>query len=389
MDSSVKNFCDFVTTSAISHNKEALIKECKERFSLIQDGKIYHTDYFAVRFSWSKNKYFSNVVLALSRLQKYDKIPFLVVLASGTEPNKVFLANSTMLNKITHSSHSLTINNIKGSFLGSDIIKKFNELENKPENFEDLFAIHEATEWSENLERLCETTTGIVSTVNKFEPSEEERRIILNSVERAKTFIDSKHFDELKQDLDSRTESCKEALFVASKIENNNIKGRLIEILITSNEEERKKLLQELASVQKKLPVYDTKNALGDYEKTFPTAHAYVDIKVKIIYLNSNPKGFNIDKFLRTMAKEQSVFLLYFVGFDEQGIFNKILCSVYHQPLLDSLIIQKHWAGRGSRGCSQYNGKKIKEMLEEKGFKNIIKIESSLSKIKELLNTKN
>lgn len=385
MDSIIKDFCDFVTKEAISHNKDALIKACKDKFQLTQDGKIFYTNSFAVRFSWSKNKNFSNVVLSLSRLQKYDKIPFLVVLASGTEPNKIFLANTTMLNKISHSSQDLRIDNIKGSFLGSNIIKKFNEIENKPENFDELFAIHEATDWTDNLQRLCEASTNIISNIKKFQPSDVEKQNIFNSITRTASFLESNYFNELKSDLDSRVESCKDALLLVSKIENNNIKGRLVEILITSDAQEKQKLLKDLAQLQTKLPIYDTRNGLGDYEKNFPSAHAYVDIKVKVLYLNSNPKAFNIDKFLKTMAEENSVFLLYIIGFDEKSIFNKVLCSVYNETLLNSLIIQKHWAGRSSRGCAQYNGSKIKNILEEANFKDTIEFKQAREKLIQLL----
>lgn len=386
MDSSINQFCDFVTTQAIAHNKDTLIKECKDRFHLTQDRKVFYNTFFAVRFSWSKNGSFSNTVLSLSHLQKYDKIPFFVVLASQKNPNKIFLANTTFLKKISHSSQSLALDNIKGSFNGSDIMRDFNGTPNEPKYFEDLFSIHEATDWNDNLQRLCETSSQIKTNIKKYEPTDNEQNNIFNSIDRAISFIKSNHFKKLQEDLDNRVKKCKESLFIVSQIENNNIKGRLVEFLITSNEDERRALLTNLSEVQRKLPLYDTKNGLGDYEKNFDTVHAYVDIKVKIIYLNSNPKAFNIDKFLKTMAEENSVFLLYFVGFDEKSVFNTVLCSVYHKTLLESLIVQPHWAGRQSRGCAQYNGKIIKNLLEEKHFINNIDKDGSLEKLSTLLN---
>ena len=195
----------------------------------------------------------------------------------------------------------------------------------------------------------------------------------------------SSHFDELKNDLDNRVRECEDNLIIVSKIENNNIKGRLVEILITSNTEQRQALLKDLASVQTQLPTYDTKNGLGDYERRFDDSHVYVDIKVKIIYLNSNPKAFNIDKFLKTMAESDSVFLLYFVGFAEDSVSNTVLCSVYHKQLLDSLIVQPHWAGRQSRGCAQYSGHVIKSILEKANFANDVDEEAAKAKLLELL----
>ena len=109
------------------------------------------------------------------------------------------------------------------------------------------------------------------------------------------------------------------------------------------------------------------------------------DIKVKVVYLNSNPKAFNIDKFLKTMAEDNSVFLFYFVGFNENSICNTILCSVYHKELVNCLIVQPHWAGRQSRGCAQYNGKIIKEMVERKIFTNDIDKKIAMQQLNKFL----
>ena len=385
MNKKIEEFFEFVLKNATQHNKDVLISECKEKFNLTQDGKVFYNNFFAVRFSWSKNNSFSNTVLSLPKLQKYDTIPFFVVLASKPNSNKIFLANSTFLKKISHSSQKLATDNIRGSFNGSDIIKNFNNIANIPENFEQLLAIHLATDWDENLQRLCETSSKIMPKIEKYQPTQKEKENIFNSVNRAIKFVNSDCFKKLKKDLDERIKSCKNELVIVSKIENNNIKGRLAEILITSDENKRQELLQELSKTQQELPFYDTKNGIGDYEATFANNHIYVDIKVKVIYLNSNPKAFNIDKFLKTMAEDNSVFLLYFVGFDNNSVCNTVLCSVYHKDLLDSLIMQPHWAGRKSRGSSQYDGKIIKNMLEQDKFANNIDVLLSENKLKEFL----
>ena len=103
-------------------------------------------------------------VLSLSHLQKYDNIPFLVVLASLNKPNQIFLANTTLLKKISHSSQDLAIDNIKGSFNGSDIIKSFNDIQNTPDNFETLFAIHESMDWADGFEPATHRLTAYRST---------------------------------------------------------------------------------------------------------------------------------------------------------------------------------------------------------------------------------
>ena len=39
------------------------------------------------------------------------------------------------------------------------------------------------------------------------------------------------------------------------------------------------------------------------------------------------------------------------------------LCSMYNQQLLSGTRIIKHWAGRNSRGVTQYDGKSLEEIV--------------------------
>jgi hypothetical protein len=42
---------------------------------------------------------------------------------------------------------------------------------------------------------------------------------------------------------------------------------------------------------------------------------------------------------------------------------NTVLVSMFQTDLLRSTILLKHWAGRNSRGVSQFEGKKIGELI--------------------------
>lgn len=127
MNPSVNAFVRDVCENAPTGSKESLINYITSYYPLTLDRKVYYCRYFAVRFSYSKNGAFSNTVLSLSALQKYDKIPFFVVLVRGNGGNLIYLANSTFISKISHSSKELTMCNIKGSFNGSDIMKNMTE----------------------------------------------------------------------------------------------------------------------------------------------------------------------------------------------------------------------------------------------------------------------
>ncbi len=130
--------------------------------------------------------------------------------------------------------------------------------------------------------------------------------------------------------------------------------------------------MENLHSLEAALPSYDTRNGLGDYCRKFDNGDTYTDIKTKIICLNSNPKAYNVDKFLKQMADGKSVFLFFFIGMDKDRIFKTLLCSIYHDKLVDNTILQFHWAGRNTRGVAQFNGAVIDRMFGESGFVNSI-----------------
>jgi len=283
-----------------------------------------------------------------------------------TGENVLFLTNSTFLKKISHSSQQLRIDNIRGSFNGSDIFREFGELENRPGNFEDLFEIHRQIPFEENLARLVESTNGIAPTGKRFVVSEANKTAILNAPVRAKAFSASPEFKELKGELDALVGKYQNEILIASLIENVKIRGNIIEFLIAGKDQELKQNL--IASLKDKTdsPLFKSDNDLGDYVKDFGDQyHTATDIKTKIMVLNSNPKAYNLDKLLAFLALDKSIFMFYFVGIDFDKIINPVLVSMFHDKVLDNTVFIKHWAGRNSRGVSQLNGKKIKELFTD------------------------
>lgn len=388
MNATCKDFVHFIIKEAPKHNKTRVEDAVSYKYNLIKDRKVYHNQYFAVRFSYSKSSSdsFSNTVLSLSALEKYDKIPFFVVLVRQSADNLIMLANTTFLKKISHSSQELSMTNIKGSFNGSDIMRDYDGRSNTVSNFDYLFAIHQGLEWEDNLMRLVDATSNITPTSQKFVPTQLEKENIFESVERAKKFIQSEYYHILNDDLNERCNKCRNEILIASHIENTNIRGRLIESLITSDDKEREMIIKNLQNMESALPSYDTKNGLGDYHVEYENADTYTDIKTKVIYLNSNPKAYNVDKFLKQMADSRSVFMFFFIGVDTNDIFSTLLCSVYHDKLISNTILQFHWAGRSSRGVAQFNGSAIDEMLKKENFYNKIINTQAIRFLENLLN---
>lgn len=183
--------------------------------------------------------------------------------------NKVFLANTTFLRKVSHSSKELSLTNIRGSFNGSDIIRKCAGLVNSPENFDELYTIHKSVGWQENFPRIVEATSAIKSVAKRYVPDTDDLNRIYSSVKRAETFVKSKDFRILKRDLDDRCRRCAAEIMIAAHIENVNIRGRLIERLIAAGDGERDAIIKAIRDVENRLPESHTNNTLGDYVRDF------------------------------------------------------------------------------------------------------------------------
>lgn len=344
-------------------DKATLSKQTQKKFALINDRSVYYSSNFAIRFSSTRSYSFSNTVVALSKIQKYDELPFIVCQVTPTR-NILYLANSTFLRKISHSSQDLRVDNIRGSINGSDIVRTFNELPNEPEYFEDLFNIHAAIRFSENLPRLVEATNNIVPFGSKFSISDISLEAILNAPERATKFVQSSEFNRLLSDLDSRVSQVAEAILVAGLIENANVRGRLIEYLIAGeNDKIRNQLNDAVLQGQREVPKFRTTNDLGDYTRVFDQFETATDVKTKIMVLNSNPKAYNIDKLLEYLSRDKSVFMFYFIGIEPHKIVNQVLVSMFQVDLMNSTIILRHWSGRNSRGVTQFQGSAINKLI--------------------------
>lgn len=344
-------------------NKSVLIEEVQEKFGFTKDRSVYYSEHLAIRYSSSSSSSFSNTVLSLSNLQKYDELPFLVCLVTPKK-NIIYLANTTFLQKISHSSQELRADNIRGSFNGSDISKVFNGIDNSTENFQELFSIHEEIGFSGNLIRLVEATTGISPSGERSDVSASAKAIIEMAPERAARFVGSKEYEELKLDLDKKVAKYKTEILIAGFIENVNIRGRIIEYLIVGDDETlRANLVKELHNRSKRISRFGTKNDLGDYTKVFENYLTATDVKTKIMVLKSNPKAYNIDKMLEFLSNEKSVFMFYFIGLEPNKIVAQTLVSVFQKELLKSTILLKHWAGRNSRGVTQFHGEAIHKLI--------------------------
>ena len=364
-------------------DKEKIKRKVMLDFNLIEDRSVYYCDEFALRFSSSTTSYFSNCILSLSNLKKYDDRPFIVCVVMPNE-NYLLLANTSCLKKISHSSQDLRINNIRGTFLGSDIMREIDGIRNEPKNFKDLFLFHEQFGFSGNLERLVEATNNIVGTKTRVELETNDINTILKSPQRAIDFLKSDAFKALQDDLVNRVEKVKNEICIAGFIENVNLRGRIIEYLITAESDDRiRKDMIEALNDNSNLPRIVTRDKLGDYSKTFKDYITETDIKTKVLFLDANPKAYNVDKLLEFLSNENSVYLLFFIGIDENKQIKMRLCSMFEKSLLENTKCMKHWAGRNTRGVTQFYGFIIKNLLNT--TENIIDVEYSIERLEEMI----
>lgn len=365
-------------------DKLKLIKRVQKKFGLTKDRSVFYSEHYAIRFSSSSSNNFSNTVISLSNLQKYDDQPFLVCLVTPHK-NILCLANSTFLLKVSHSSQQLRTDNIRGSINGSDIAKEFNGLRNSPESFKKLFSIHAELGFSDNLARLVEATNNISPSGVKFAISSSVMEAIKTAPERAVQFVSSGEYMLLKSELDAKVDRYRNEILIASFIENVKIRGGIIEYLIVGEDEAHKKNLIEALHAGTVVPGFRTKNNLADYTKIFEEYKTAIDVKTKIMVLHSNPKAYNIDKLLEFLAENKSVFMFYFIGIEPNMIANKILISMFQEDLLSSTILLKHWAGRNSRGVTQFEGTTLNRLLKSPNNKiNLKKSKKFLSDLVDL-----
>lgn len=344
-------------------DKGSLSAAVQKAFDLVKERSVFYGEWFAIRFCTAASRNFSNTVLALSALHKYDDIPFVVCLVTPAR-NYLMLANTTFLRKISHSSQELRRDNIKGSFNGSDIMREFEGVDNIPENFEFLFNSHENYTFEENLDRLVEATNNIAPVGKRFVPSESQMRCIRESVDRAISFLSSKEYRVLNDDLSDRVHSVEAEIAIAAFIDNVNLRGRIIEYLITA-EDDLKVTLMRCLRARQPLPEIFTADKLGDYERKFDRYLTETDIKTKVLFLSGNPKGYNLDKLLSFLAEERSVYLVYVVAIDKNKTIQTQLCSMFNRQLLSGTRIMKQWAGRNSRGVTQYDGRALEAIVED------------------------
>lgn len=382
----IQSFIDEVENSTGIGNKDIVANTIEAKFHLSRKGAIYYCDDFAVRFCSTKSKTdsVSNTVMALKHIKFFDKIPLFVCVV-GQNSNYIRLVNATFIKKVSHSSKNLREDNIVGNINYSDIMKKYDGIDNSENYYEQLFNIHKQISFSDNLRRIVQETNNIVPSRKKFIPTEEQRRIILEAPDRAYDFIKSDTYSKLKSDLDEKTRAAESDIQLIEMHYSHDVKlrGNLVEYFIKSSDEKHKKELREKIKNNEVIDDLTVENRLGDYSVKKDGYSIETDIKSKVTKLSSAPKGYNVDKLLEFLSDPTSIYLLYIVAMNGKDKPLTELTSIFQEQILDKTRIQHHWAGRNSRGVAQFEGHSLEYFIEDDNVR--IEIEKARSFLKRLL----
>ena len=341
-----------------------------DRFNATKSRSIYDTEdgMVSVRFSQSKkdSNSVSNTIISLKVVKPRDQHPILSVLVTPGS-NYVRLMNSSFIKKVSHSSQNLSLTNITGSINYSDILKEFNGVPNDLEHIQVLFNLHSEHGFDENLPRIVEETLDIMGTKKRVTLSDTELISLRAAPARSLDFCASENFAVLEADLINRVSRNSTAIATAALIDNVNLRGRIIETLITSDD------VSEIAKIAKEVkegitPSIMTGDALADYERLFEKYLTGTDIKTKVMYLSSAPKAFSIDDMLKYLAQSNTVFFFFFVGVEQSGHLHLKLLPLFDKQMIETVRVEKHWSGRLQRGHAQFDGAFLHNMLTQNPY---------------------
>jgi hypothetical protein len=197
--------------------------------------------------------------------------------------------------------------------------------------------MHSEFSWEENLTRLVQATSDIVGTGSRFSVDSQRAATILAAGSLAKQLSSHSEYLSIGQRLTDAVIQRGDEILRASAIDNVNLRGNRIEQLLTEAGNFHR--LDDLVFTLK----------IG--------ATVVVDIKTKILALQSSPKGYNIDKYLQTLALGQTAISFFFLGLDApNAAIRTAFASTLDYSILAATRIQFHWAGRNSRGVTQLTG---------------------------------
>lgn len=333
--------------------KNAIKRQLASQFDLaLSRGLLLGRD-FDVSVKVLKGSGYTNAVTSIKNLinRIYKPVFNIVVSPSGL---RVYLLHLKFINKVSHSSKALSMDNWRGTVLGSNISDGALVTS---DNFKQLWEECIDEDFTSLLNSIVNNTHEIKAKNSKIEVTEQLLQLVKSNIEYSDAHDISNEIRDIlneslynnitQEDVDSFNES------------DVNTRGNNIEKLI-------------LGSV-------NNQHDFADYMYDDSTA---VDIKTHLKGSSSNPKLFNLDKYVNflTIHKGRCSFYLYIVEIGDTLDTVETYCyNIYATDLVKGLNVVNTNAGRNSLGVVQgkikhfnnstvdvelaYN--KIKQMLEK------------------------
>ena len=344
-------------------SKEALDRAVTSHFLLTKDGALRVGRDFVLRLSSTATPgVFSNTVVGFRKLVSHNDRPIIVCLMSPIGCD-FLLANTTLIARVSHSSHLMRPDNFRGSINGGDILRTCNQLKNEPANFAALWEWHTARDHEEEIGRIVDATLGIEGNVTAWRKTPTGVAVVLDAVVVAAGLTGDANYLSIKSSLDAVVAAKRDAILQAARIENGKVRGEAIEALITGG---------------------TGLHAVGDLEFQISNVRILVDIKSKRADKSAAPKGWNIDKVLAELARGDSAVSMYFIRVDlDRGATETRLASIFDATLLRASGVQRHWSGRGARGAIQFSGR-LDEIWEH-GFSERVDVAEAQTFLRSLI----
>jgi len=333
--------------------KDALVAALTGRFPLTKHGALLVGNAFVVRVSQnSADTGFPNAVVAFKKIVEHDDKPVVVCLLTPNRCN-VYLANTTFLRKVSHSSHGLTEQKLVGSILGSDILAEYEGVANTAGNLASLWRRHQQADRAAHRLRIIAATQTIGASAETWVPSSSETDRILAAPELAHRISGTPEYVALAATLDAAVQQQRAAILEAARDENAKTRGDRIEQIVTGAAKNQ---------------------GLGDLSVQVLTITISIDVKSKRLDLSSAPKAYNVDKALRDLAQGNRLLAVLFVGVDpDRDVLSTRVVSVFDRTLIAASRVDARWSGRGTRGTVQFSGSI--DALWKDGFVEKIEVE--------------
>ncbi|MBK9273030.1 MAG: hypothetical protein IPM49_00630 [Flavobacteriales bacterium] len=272
----------------------------------------------------------SNTITSLKNILKHDELPFVAVFLDKSAV-RFKLANSSLIKKASHSSQGITLERIKGSINGGDILNTLGDVLNEHAHLAELFAQHKDEDHAEHRERIVEATQAIKGRAPATPPDWDA---VEENLRDGSGLLDKAILEEIRRTLFDRVASMRQAILACASHTSPKAFGDCVERMILST---------------------DPAHALGDI--LFANGRVAVDIKGRKAGVPSSPKAFNVQKLVDHLSKGPGAALFFTVTVDVQaGTVACTLIHMLHPELMKHYWHDVRWSGRGSLGTLSLKG---------------------------------